>query len=64
MGKTYKHDPESELRAVDVEMKKHERRRPRDRWDIEYEEHVMAQTRDHRASLPVTRFVSRPPVRG
>jgi hypothetical protein len=44
-------------------MRKHEARRPRDRWDIEFEEHQMAQTRDHRASLPTTRYRSRPPVR-
>jgi hypothetical protein len=63
MGKTYKYDPENELRPVDVEMRKHEARRPRDRWDIEFEEHQMAQTSDHRASLPVTRYRTRPPVR-
>ena len=64
MGKTYRHDPESELLPVDVQMRKREARRPRDRWDIEFEEHQMAQTRDHRASLPVTRYTPRPSPKG
>ena len=56
MGKTYKADPEEDVTPVDVRMKRHDARRPRDRWDDEFRQHEMAQTRDHRATLPVTRY--------
>jgi hypothetical protein len=60
MGKSYKYDPEEDLRPVDVEMRKRtEARLPRDRWNEEFAQHEFAQTSDRRASLPVNRYRGR-----
>lgn len=56
MGKSYKVDFEDDVSPVDVYMKRREGRRPRDRWDDEFRQHEMSQTRDHRAALPITRY--------
>lgn len=56
MSKTYRVDEDEDLRPVDVTIRKRLSGRKRNRWDDEFREHQNSQTRDHRATLPVTRY--------
>jgi hypothetical protein len=57
MGKTYKASEDDDIRPTDVELRKRlSARRPRDRWDDEFRQHMAAQTRDKRSALSVNGY--------
>lgn len=60
MGKTYRASEEDDIRPVDVEFQKRtSSRRVRDRWDMEFEQHQAAQTKDKRGSLSINGYQDR-----